>query len=100
MLLTHRPTRLQIFYVVQGAVNVVVYQTNVIIATGGMFMVPRGNSYFIENIAERDAKLFFTQARKMREGEEDDGSPRRVSVATSGALRSESSVHDARSSKA
>ena len=27
-------------------------------------MVPRGNTYFIENISNRDAKLFFTQARK------------------------------------
>lgn len=27
-------------------------------------MVPRGNTYFIENIGERDANLFFTQARK------------------------------------
>ncbi|KAJ6574671.1 hypothetical protein B0H19DRAFT_1125198 [Mycena capillaripes] len=57
-----------------------------------MFMVPRGNSYFIENIADRDAKLFFTQARKMREDEDEDSSPRRVSVATSGAVRSGSSL--------
>ncbi|KAJ6480813.1 Mif2/CENP-C like-domain-containing protein [Mycena vitilis] len=61
-----------IFFVVEGAVNLKVCDTSLIVASGGMFMVPRGNTYFIENIAERDAKLFFTQARKMREGEGDD----------------------------
>nr|GAT42702.1 predicted protein [Mycena chlorophos] len=60
-----------IFYVIQGAVNLRICDTSLIIATGGMFMIPRGNTYFIENIAERDAKLFFTQARKMRVGEKD-----------------------------
>ncbi|KAJ7069471.1 Mif2/CENP-C like-domain-containing protein [Mycena amicta] len=58
-----------IFFVIAGAVNLKVCETTLIVATGGMFMIPRGNTYFIENIAERDAKLFFTQARKMREGE-------------------------------
>ncbi|KAF7340059.1 CENP-C-C domain-containing protein [Mycena venus] len=70
-----------IFYVVEGAVNVVICETSVVLATGGMFMVPRGNSYFIENIADRDARLFFTQARKMREDEEED---REVSVTMGG----------------
>ncbi|KAJ7355819.1 Mif2/CENP-C like-domain-containing protein [Mycena albidolilacea] len=58
-----------IFLVMEGAVNLKVYDTSLIIASGGMFMIPRGNTYFIENIAERDAKLFFTQARKVKEGE-------------------------------
>lgn len=52
-----------------------------------------GNTYFIENIADRDAKLFFTQARKV--AVDDDGThaqaprrssesmPRRVSVGSS-----------------
>jgi centromere protein C len=65
-------------------VNVVVCDTSFVLATGGMFMVPRGNTYFIENIADRDSKLFFTQARKMREDEEEEGEPaasRGVSVA-------------------
>ena len=34
-------------------------------------MVPRGNVYFIQNIAHRDALLFFAQARKVKEGAED-----------------------------
>ncbi|KAJ7225980.1 Mif2/CENP-C like-domain-containing protein [Mycena pura] len=60
-----------IFFVVEGAVNVEVGVHSFVLATGGMFMVPRGNSYLIENIAERDSKLFFTQARKVPEGEEE-----------------------------
>jgi centromere protein C len=54
-----------------------------------MFLVPRGtallptdpcsllirpklgNTYFIENISERDAKLFFTQARKIAPSDEE-----------------------------
>ncbi|KAF8213564.1 Mif2/CENP-C like-domain-containing protein [Mycena galopus ATCC 62051] len=81
-----------IFFVVEGAVNVMIHDTSVVLATGGMFMVPRGNSYFIENIAERPAKLFFTQARKMRDDEEEEepAPPRGVSVAM--GARSGSSV--------
>ncbi|TFK36420.1 Mif2/CENP-C like-domain-containing protein [Crucibulum laeve] len=54
-----------IFYVIEGAVNLKIHDTSLILATGGMFMVPRGNTYFIENISDRDTKLFFTQARKV-----------------------------------
>ncbi|KAF8176019.1 Mif2/CENP-C like-domain-containing protein [Pholiota molesta] len=54
-----------IFYVLSGAVNFKIHETSMILATGGMFMVPRGNTYLIENISNRDAKLFFTQARKV-----------------------------------
>ncbi|KAJ7706854.1 Mif2/CENP-C like-domain-containing protein [Mycena rosella] len=61
-----------IFFVIEGAVNLKVCETSLIVASGGMFMVPRGNTYFIENIADRDAKLFFTQARKLRENEPDE----------------------------
>ena len=28
-------------------------------------MVPRGNTYFIENISDREARLFFAQARRV-----------------------------------
>ncbi|KAJ7785816.1 Mif2/CENP-C like-domain-containing protein [Mycena metata] len=94
-----------IFYVVEGAVNVFIDETQVVLATGGMFMVPRGNSYFIENIAERPAKLFFTQARKMREDEvEEEGAesapPRGVSVAMGGGGRAGSSMGEGRSGSA
>ena len=35
-----------------------------------MILVPRGNTYYIENISERDAKLFFAQARRVSVEEE------------------------------
>ncbi|KDR73744.1 hypothetical protein GALMADRAFT_251561 [Galerina marginata CBS 339.88] len=54
-----------VFYVIEGAVNFKVHETSMILTSGGMFMVPRGNTYLIENICERNAKLFFTQARKV-----------------------------------
>ncbi|KAJ2923225.1 hypothetical protein H1R20_g13869, partial [Candolleomyces eurysporus] len=60
-----------IFYVVEGAVNLKVHDTSLVLASGGMFMVPRGNTYFIENISQRDAKLFFTQARKTLNDEDE-----------------------------
>ncbi|PFH48491.1 hypothetical protein AMATHDRAFT_65332 [Amanita thiersii Skay4041] len=67
-----------IFYVAEGAVNFKVHDTSYVLATGGMIMVPRGNTYFIENIAERDALLVFTQARKIAPNEiERDTSNRR-----------------------
>lgn len=105
--------------------NLKVCETSLIVASGGMFMIPRGecrcfsptlpsappslpsllppgspflrftsphtdtadltgNTYFIENIADRDAKLFFTQARKMREGEKDDEEEGEQPVPSSG----------------
>ncbi|KZT23972.1 hypothetical protein NEOLEDRAFT_1068473 [Neolentinus lepideus HHB14362 ss-1] len=54
-----------VFYVIEGAVNVHVHKTSAIVATGGMFLVPRGNMYYIQNICDRDVKLFFAQARKV-----------------------------------
>ncbi|KAF8625576.1 hypothetical protein AX15_005298 [Amanita polypyramis BW_CC] len=60
-----------IFYVAEGAVNFKVHDTSLVLATGGMVMVPRGNTYYIENIADREAKLVFTQARKLAPTEEE-----------------------------
>ncbi|KAK6996711.1 Mif2/CENP-C like-domain-containing protein [Favolaschia claudopus] len=54
-----------IFLVIEGAVNVKIHETSFIVTSGSSFMVPRGNRYFIENIADRPSKLFFTQARQM-----------------------------------
>ncbi|CDO73663.1 hypothetical protein BN946_scf185014.g133 [Trametes cinnabarina] len=83
-----------VFYVIQGAVKFAVHKSNFILSTGGMFMVPRGklssdlllhyraltdfsfltgNVYYIQNICDRDAKLFFAQARKMPEEAKDPG---------------------------
>ncbi|KZT59926.1 hypothetical protein CALCODRAFT_493192 [Calocera cornea HHB12733] len=56
-----------VFYVIQGAVKVQIYRTSFLISVGGMFLVPRGNVYSIENVAERETILFFSQARKIPE---------------------------------
>ncbi|RXW13293.1 hypothetical protein EST38_g12561 [Candolleomyces aberdarensis] len=60
------------FYVVEGAVKVKVHDTCLVLAPGGTFMVPRGNLYSIENVSQRDAKLFFTQARKMMNRDDEE----------------------------
>ncbi|KAH8106929.1 Mif2/CENP-C like-domain-containing protein [Cristinia sonorae] len=71
-----------IFYVIEGAVNFKVHRTSFVLTTGGMFLVPRGNMYFIQNISDRDAKLFFAQARKMPV-EMEDGEEERPSTSRS-----------------
>ncbi|KAJ3763713.1 Mif2/CENP-C like-domain-containing protein [Lentinula raphanica] len=52
------------FYLIQGAINLKIHETSSILCTGATFMVPRGNTYFIENIGDREAKLFFSQTRQ------------------------------------
>jgi len=54
-----------IFYLIEGAVTFKVHQSSFLLASGAMFLIPRGNNYYIENIAQRDARLFFAQARKV-----------------------------------
>jgi centromere protein C len=44
------------FYVIEGAVNVKVHDTTLILATGAIFIVPRGRPFLLPR------KLFFTQA--------------------------------------
>lgn len=56
------------FYCIEGAVSVVVHRSRFNIGPGGTFFVPRGNSYAITAISNRDVKLFFTQARRVFEG--------------------------------
>ncbi|CCM06441.1 uncharacterized protein FIBRA_08703 [Fibroporia radiculosa] len=75
-----------VFYVIEGAVNFTVHQTSFVLTTGGMFLVPRGNMYFIQNISDRDAKLFFAQARKMVD--DDDEELHRVEDAIRGRSQS------------
>ncbi|KAH9852741.1 Mif2/CENP-C like-domain-containing protein [Lenzites betulinus] len=86
-----------VFYVIQGAIKFAVHQSNFILATGGSFMVPRGNVYHITNICDREAKLFFAQARKMPDDARDaaeeqvsDIEGRSRSRSTGTALRRES----------
>lgn len=56
------------FYCIEGAVSVVVHRSRFNIGPGGTFFVPRGNSYSITAVSNRDVKLFFTQARRVFEG--------------------------------
>ncbi|KAG8993409.1 hypothetical protein FRB90_000715, partial [Tulasnella sp. 427] len=56
-----------LFYCIEGAVRVMVHRSTFVIARNGMFMVPRGNQYYLENISDHDCKLFFAQARKVTE---------------------------------
>ncbi|KAH9931701.1 Mif2/CENP-C like-domain-containing protein [Epithele typhae] len=84
-----------VFYVIQGAVKFCVHQTNFILATGGMFLVPRGNIYYIQNICDRDAKLFFAQARRMTEEAADD---EEVESESGSRDRSKSAPEDAHAS--
>ncbi|CAK5279905.1 unnamed protein product [Mycena citricolor] len=60
---------IQIFYVISGAVSALINNQARTVTSGGMFMVPRGNQYMIENICDREAKLFFTQAKQSEEAE-------------------------------
>ncbi|KAK0539400.1 mitotic fidelity of chromosome transmission- protein [Tilletia horrida] len=51
------------FIVSEGAVRVRIHRSNFVMGPGGMFLVPKGNTYSIENIAKRESRLFFAQAR-------------------------------------
>ncbi|KAI0053927.1 hypothetical protein FA95DRAFT_1551703 [Auriscalpium vulgare] len=71
----HKPSKMTkdntyVFYVIEGAVTFKVHNSSYILCTGGMILVPRGNTYYIENIGKRDAKLFFAQARRVSAEEE------------------------------
>nr|QEP49722.1 centromere protein 3 [Inonotus obliquus] len=59
-----------IFYIIEGAINLKVHRTSFVLATGAMFLVPRGNTYYMENISQRPSKLFFAQARKVSADDE------------------------------
>ena len=61
-------------YCVQGAVRVLVHRTEFTISQGGFFMIPRGNSYQINNLTEVEAFLVFMQARELTAVMEGDGS--------------------------
>ncbi|KAJ7772807.1 Mif2/CENP-C like-domain-containing protein [Mycena olivaceomarginata] len=66
----HKPSKpakdnTYIFLVMEGEVKLQVCEASMVVSSGSMFMIPRGNTYFIENIADRDAKLFFIQAREI-----------------------------------
>jgi hypothetical protein len=72
------------FYVIEGAIQVIVHEAKFYLAAGGMFMVPRGmclargvniqqsdlhlgNTYYIRNMQDYEARMFFVQGRLMNE---------------------------------
>ncbi|KAI1753150.1 Mif2/CENP-C like-domain-containing protein [Xylaria castorea] len=64
-----------VFFVHTGNVRVTIAQSEFTIAKGGMFFVPRGNHYQIQNETDRSARIFFAQGCEMfvqpsSEGEE------------------------------
>jgi len=61
-----------VFLVLEGTVEVKVYKSSYVLAPGGVCLVPRGNNYSIRNISSQDAKLFFSQARKMSMSEDEE----------------------------
>lgn len=64
-----------VFFVHRGRVRVTVNDTSFRIGTGGMWQVPRGNFYSIENDYDKDARIFFAQGNEVvvveGEGEEE-----------------------------
>ncbi|KAI0402137.1 Mif2/CENP-C like-domain-containing protein [Xylaria palmicola] len=54
-----------VFFVHTGNVLVTVAQTEFSIAKGGMFFVPRGNTYQLKNETDQPARIFFAQGSEM-----------------------------------
>ncbi|TFK62351.1 hypothetical protein BDN72DRAFT_848766 [Pluteus cervinus] len=54
-----------VFYIIEGTVTVKIHSGTYNLSTGGMFIVPPGNIYSVENTSSKEAKLFFAQARKV-----------------------------------
>ncbi|KAJ8109908.1 hypothetical protein OPT61_g7108 [Boeremia exigua] len=53
-----------VFNVQSGAVEVKVHENEFTVHKGGMWQVPRGNTYSIKNIGSKSARIFFAQARE------------------------------------
>lgn len=52
-----------LFNVVQGKVAITIHNSNYILQTGDMFVVPPGNVYNVRNLRYDQASLFFTQIK-------------------------------------
>ncbi|CAO1637551.1 unnamed protein product [Parajaminaea phylloscopi] len=52
------------FVVMEGAIDVQVYRSMFRLAPGGMWVVPKGNTYSIRNCCQRRARVFFAQSRQ------------------------------------
>lgn len=61
-----------IFFVIEGIIEVKIHINSYTVASGGSFMVPRGNNYSLKNISNYDARVFFCQALKLRMNENEE----------------------------
>lgn len=61
-----------VFFVYRGRVQVTVNDTSFRIGTGGMWQVPRGNFYSIENDYDKEARIFFSQGCEVAMQEAED----------------------------
>lgn len=59
-----------VFNVQSGVVEVKVHENEFIVHNGGIWQVPRGNTYSIRNVGDGTARVFFAQAREMFVDEE------------------------------
>ncbi|TKY90520.1 hypothetical protein EX895_000518 [Sporisorium graminicola] len=61
-----------VFCVLQGALRATVHRKSFIVGPQGIFQVPAGNTYSLENICRRDVHLFFAQCRKTKKANAGD----------------------------
>uniref|UniRef100_V5F0Q7 CENP-C homolog n=1 Tax=Kalmanozyma brasiliensis (strain GHG001) TaxID=1365824 RepID=V5F0Q7_KALBG len=61
-----------VFCVLQGAIRATVHRKSFIVGPHGIFQVPSGNTYALENICSRDVHLFFAQCRKTKKANAGD----------------------------
>ena len=61
-----------VFCVLQGALRATVHRKSFIVGPRGIFQVPSGNTYSLENICQRDVHLFFAQCRKTKKANAGD----------------------------
>ncbi|CDU23899.1 related to inner kinetochore protein MIF2 [Sporisorium scitamineum] len=61
-----------VFCVLQGALRATVHRKSFIVGPRGIFQVPAGNTYSLENICQRDVHLFFAQCRKTKKANAGD----------------------------
>ncbi|KAJ4987527.1 cupin [Stagonosporopsis vannaccii] len=59
-----------VFSVQSGALEVKVHENEFTVHKGGIWQVPRGNTYSIKNVGSRTARVFFAQARETFADEE------------------------------
>lgn len=59
--LTSNPS--QVFYVIEGTLEVTIHQNSFLVGAGSQFIVPRGNHYAIRSAWSRASRLFFAHCK-------------------------------------